>query len=52
MIPAIIEKFGFVIAVFVLFALGRIAAMMVGLAAIDLLFGLSFIAAFLKTKNE
>ena len=52
MIPAMIEKFSFAIAVFALFWFGRVASMMVGLAVVDLIFGLFFIAAFLKTKEE
>jgi hypothetical protein len=51
MIPAVIEKFSFAIAVFVLFALGRVASITVGLAGIDLILGLLFIASFLKTKS-
>lgn len=52
MIPAMIEKFSFSIAVFALFAHGRVASMIVGLAGVDLIFGLLFAAAFLKTKKE
>jgi hypothetical protein len=51
-IPAMFEKFSFAIAVFALFRLGRVASMMVGLASVDLIFGLLFAAAFLKTKKE
>lgn len=52
MIPAMIEKFSFAIAVYALFALERVALMMVGAASVDLIFGLLFVAAFLKTKKE
>lgn len=52
MIPAMIEKFSFAIAVYALFALARVALMMVGAASVDLIFGLLFVAAFLKTKKE
>ena len=51
MIPAMIEKFSFAIAVYALFAFGRVAPMMVGAATIDLIFGLLFVAAFLKTNE-
>ena len=52
MIPAMVEKFSFVIAVYALFALGRVAAMRVAAATIDLIFGILFIAAYLKTNEE
>src|SRR5687767_13514876 len=52
MIPAMIEKFSFAIAVYALFAMERVASMMVGLATVDLILGLLFAAAFLKTKKE
>jgi hypothetical protein len=52
MIPAMIEKFSFAIAVYALFALSRVAPLMVGAATIDLILGFLFIAAFLKTKEE
>jgi hypothetical protein len=51
MIPSMIEKFSFAIAVYALFALGRVAAMMVGAATVDLILGLLFIVSFLKTQN-
>lgn len=51
MIPAMIEKFSFVIAVYILFALGRVALAMIGVATIDLILGVLFIAAFFKTKD-
>ncbi len=52
MIPAMIEKFSFAIAVYALFGLGRVAPMMVGAASIDLILGILFVEAFLKTKEE
>lgn len=52
MIPSIIEKFSFAIAVFVLFAMERVAAMMVGAAAIDLILGILFIVSFFKTEKS
>lgn len=52
MIPAMIEKFSFVVAVYALFAFGRVASMMVAAATVDLLLGLLFAVSFLKTKKE
>ena len=52
MIPAMIEKFSFAFAVFALFAFARVAPMLVAAATIDLILGLLFIAAYLKTKEE
>lgn len=52
MLPTWVEKFSFVIAVYALFAMGRVASVMVGLATIDLILGLLFIVSFLKTKQE
>ncbi len=52
MIPSMIEKFSFASAVYALFALERVAPVMVGAATIDLILGLLFAAAFLKTKKE
>ena len=52
MIPSVIEKFSFAAAVYALFAAGRVASIMVGLATIDLIFGLLFVVSYLKTGNE
>jgi hypothetical protein len=52
MIAAMVEKFSFVIAIYILFALGRVALLMVGFATIDLVLGSLFVAAFFKTKEE
>lgn len=52
MIPAMLEKFSFVVAVYALYAFGRVNTMMVGAASIDLLLGILFVAAFLKTAKE
>jgi hypothetical protein len=51
MIPAMLEKFSFAIAVTVLFMLGRVAPIMLVPAGIDLLFGLLFVIALLKTSR-
>jgi drug/metabolite transporter (DMT)-like permease len=52
MIPAMIEKFSFVIAAVVLFLQNRIPLQMFGAAMIDLILGALFIAAFLKTERK
>jgi hypothetical protein len=49
---AMIEKFGFALAVAVLFALNRVPVIMVGLAGIDLILGVLFVVSFLKTAKE
>ncbi len=51
MIPAMLEKFSFSIAVFILFALGRVASMMVVAATIDFILGVLFVMAYLKTPK-
>lgn len=52
MIPAVLEKATFCIAVAVLFLQDRVATVMLALATIDLVFGILFIAAYVKTPNE
>jgi len=52
MIPAILEKAGFVIAIIVLFLQHRVAAVVLGFATIDLLLGVLFVLAFLKTRSQ
>jgi len=52
MIPAIVEKFGFVIAVAVLHLQGRMSGQQVVTAVPDLILGPLFIAAFLKTPGK
>ena len=52
MIPAIIEKFSFGAAVIILFSQQRAPIMILSSAIIDLLFGILFIFAFFKTKEE
>ncbi|MBS1797060.1 MAG: hypothetical protein JSS81_24750 [Acidobacteria bacterium] len=52
MIPSMIEKFSFVIAVYALFALDRVALAMVGAASIDLLLGILFAISFFRTREE
>ena len=52
MIPSIIEKFSFAIAVYALFAIGRVNPAMVGAATIDLILGILFVVSYFKTKAE
>ena len=52
MIPSVIEKFSFGIAVVVLFLQNRLAMPLFAAGLIDLIFGSLFIAAFLKTNSE
>lgn len=52
MIPSVIEKFSFAFAVYALFAFERVATAMVAAATIDLVFGLLFITAYLKTRGQ
>ena len=49
MIPSILEKATFSIAVIVLFLGHRTSAMMLGFALIDLMLGVAFVMAFVKT---
>ena len=50
LIPAaILEKFGFGIAVLALFARGRVGAPILGAALIDLVFGVLFIASYVRS---
>jgi len=51
MIPAVLEKAGWVIAVAVLYLQQRIPTVMVPLAGIDLVFGILFVFAYLKTPS-
>ena len=52
LLSALLEKFPFVIAVYWLYAVGRVHSLMVGLATIDLILGILFIISFLKTPKE
>ena len=51
MIPAILEKAGFGVAVPILFLLNRVGPVMLGAAVIDLILGALFIAAYAKTAQ-
>ncbi|MGH9494226.1 MAG: hypothetical protein ACRD3B_04450 [Candidatus Sulfotelmatobacter sp.] len=50
MIPSVLEKFSFAIAMAVLYWQHRIHASDLGLAGVDALFGVLFIVAFLRTS--
>lgn len=52
MIPAMLEKFSFAIAIAILFLQNRVAAMMFGLGMMDLALGLLFTLAFFKTPKH
>jgi hypothetical protein len=49
MIPSVLEKFSFAIAVIVLYLQHRVSSFLLGFAIIDLILGALFIAAYLKT---
>ena len=52
MIPSMIEKFGYAIAVAVLYSQARMKAPDLALGCIDGLFGVLFVVAYAKTKGE
>ena len=52
MIPAILEKLPFGIAIGWLYLQHRVSSLMLGFAAIDLLLGLLFILAYVKTPAD
>lgn len=52
MIPSVLEKFTFGIAAIVLYLQHRIPTIMLGFAGVDLLLGLLFIAAYVKTAEN
>jgi hypothetical protein len=52
MIPAILEKASFVIAVLVLFSLNRVSPFLLCVGVPDLIFGLLFLVAYMKTPLE
>ncbi|HEY9759875.1 MAG TPA: hypothetical protein V6C97_32245 [Oculatellaceae cyanobacterium] len=51
-IPAVVEKFSFVLASAALFSSGQITASQAGVAIPDLVLGLFFIASFLTTRRQ
>jgi hypothetical protein len=52
MIPTILEKLSYVIALLVLYAQGRVDGMIFGFGMIDAVFAAFFVAAYLKTGKE
>ena len=50
MLPAILEKLSFGVAALILFAQGRAAAVVAGVAAIDLLLAVLFVLAFRSSR--
>ena len=48
MLPTLIEKFGYVIAVAILYAQGRIPTMLLGFVFVDLVLGVLFVMAYQK----
>lgn len=50
-IAAVLEKFSFTIAVTVLYFQSRVATMVLGFGMMDLLLGILFIIAFIKTRD-
>ncbi len=51
MLPSVLEKFSFAIAVLWLFAQNRIAAPLVGFGLVDAVLGVLFIVSFVKTRG-
>ena len=52
MIPAMLEKFGHVMTVAILYARGRIGQTDAGTALPDLVLGILFVAAFMRTRPQ
>ena len=52
MLPSMVEKFSFAIAVGVLLGQGRVPAGVVGFASVDLVLGILFVIAWLKTAGR
>ncbi|HYY57466.1 MAG TPA: hypothetical protein VE842_09035 [Pyrinomonadaceae bacterium] len=52
MIPAVLEKAGFGVAVVILFLLNRASALLLAPATIDLILGLLFLVAYVKTASD
>lgn len=52
MIPAVVEKFSFAVAVGILFAQGRVPNIIVGFATIDLVLGTLFVMAFWQSAKS
>jgi hypothetical protein len=52
MLPAMLEKAGFAIAIPILYAAGRAAAVWIGFAAMDATWLLLFVVAYMRTPKE
>lgn len=52
MLPAMVEKFSFGVAIAVLFFTQRVSAMLFGLALIDVLLGKLFVLSYWLTRNK
>src|SRR3954453_7220 len=52
MLPAILEKASFAVAIPILYALGRVAGVWVGFATIDATWLVVFVVAYLRTPKE
>ena len=52
MLPAVLEKAGFAVAIPALYAAGRVAGVWVGFAAMDSTWLVLFVVAYLRTPNE
>lgn len=51
MLPAIVEKLSYVVAIWFLYSQQRVATIALGFAASDLLLGILFVLAFLRTPK-
>ncbi|MGH7594742.1 MAG: hypothetical protein ACREOI_00225 [bacterium] len=51
MLPAVVEKLSYVIAILFLYSQQRVVAIVIGFAAIDLILGILFMLAFLRTPK-
>src|SRR5262245_48928506 len=52
MLPAMLEKASFAVAIPILYTLGRVPAILLGFASMDAIWLLLFIAAYLQTPKE
>jgi hypothetical protein len=52
MLPAVLEKVSFAVAVPVLYALGRVPRIIVGFAALDAVWAMLFVAAYLRLPSS
>jgi hypothetical protein len=51
MLPAVVEKFSYVVAILWLYSQQRVIAIALGFAAIDLILGILFVLVFLRTPK-